>query len=88
MKEIEVKVLNINKQDISTDIAYDPNDYMEISSDNITFYNIGSAELPITFTQVPVGEKRAIYIRANKTKGNFNNSGKTGQLLISWLTTV
>ena len=79
---------DINKQDISTDIAYDPNDYMEISSDNITFYNIGSAELPITFTQVPVGEKRAIYIRANKTKGNFNNSGKTGQLLISWLTTV
>jgi hypothetical protein len=79
---------DINKQDISTDMAYDPNDYMEISSDNITFYNVGSAELPIIFNQVPAGDKRAIYIRANKTKGNFNNSGKTGQLLISWLTTV
>lgn len=79
---------DINKEGVENDIIYDPNNYLEISSDNINFYDVGSAKLPMTFNQVPAGVKTSIYIRSNKTESGFDNSPKTANLLVSWLTTV
>jgi len=78
---------NINDEGISNDIVYTPNNFLEISSDDISFYSVGSENLPITFSGVPNGDSRTIYIRSNKDK-NFSGSDSTANLLISWLTTV
>jgi hypothetical protein len=68
-------------------ITYDPNDFMEISQDGMTFYGADSANLPIVFTAVPSGDSRTIYIRANKND-NFLQSKYTGTIVFEWLTSV
>lgn len=78
---------NVVSEDIIKDITYFPNQFMEISSDNINFYGVGSSNLPIVFSQVPVGETKIVYIRASKN-ANFAQSKKTANLLIEWTTTV
>ena len=79
---------DISMEGIQTGIIYDVNNYVEISIDNINFYGVDSLNLPVTFVQVPNGDKRSIYIRSNKTVEGFDNSAKTADLLVSWLTTV
>ena len=79
---------NIEQEDITNAMFYDPNNYVEISKDNINFYNSSSELLPLVFEQVPSGETRSIYIRANKTVDGFTNSAKSADLLVYWLTTV
>ena len=78
---------SINTEGIETDIVYTPNDFLEISSDNINFYGIGSDQLPLIFEQVPSGDKKTVYIRSNKDY-RFKQSKKTADLIVNWLTTV
>jgi hypothetical protein len=78
---------NISSEGIDKDITYTPNEFVEISSDNINFYGVGSDQLPITFQQVPTGSSRTIYVRSNKND-NFKQSKKTANLVVGWLTTV
>jgi len=78
---------NIGTEGIAKDIVYTPNEFLEISSDNTNFYDVGSDQLPIVFSQVPVGESRTIYVRTNKNK-NFGKNKTTANVLIEWLTTV
>jgi len=78
---------NPNEEGISKDRVYTPNEFIEISSDNISFYGVGSAQLPLVFSQVPSGASRTIYIRTNKTN-DFGRNKTTASLIISWLTTV
>jgi len=78
---------DVNKEDIDKDIVYTPNDFLEISKDNINFYNMRSSSLPLIFEQVPSGESRTIYVRSNKND-NFKQSKKTASLIVEWLTTV
>jgi len=78
---------SINTEGIETDIVYTPNDFLEISSDNINFYGIGSDQLPLIFEQVPSGDKKTVYIRSNKDY-RFKQSKKTANLIVNWLSTV
>ena len=78
---------NINDESNTKDITYTPNQFLEISADNSTFYGVGSDQLPIIFEQVPVGTTKTIYIRSNKND-NFLQSKKTASLIVQWLTTV
>ncbi len=78
---------NVETEGVQKDITYIPNEFLEISSDNSTFYGIGSINLPIVFEQVPVGESETIYVRANKTD-TFAQSKNTASIIVSWLTTV
>lgn len=78
---------DINVQDVENDILYLPENYIEISKDNVNFYGLGSDQLPLKFEQVSIDTSVPIYIRVNKTLGmkSFSN---TAQLIIEWLTTV
>jgi len=78
---------NPYQQDISRDVTYTPNEFLEVSPDNINFYGVESANLPIIFEQVPAGDTKIIYLRSNKND-NFLQSKKTASLVVQWLTTV
>jgi hypothetical protein len=75
---------NIEYENLDADKKYDPNHFVQISSDNNNFYGVGSEYLPIVFEQVPAGENRTLYIRANKDK-NFSSSNSTANIKIEWL---
>jgi hypothetical protein len=49
---------DINTQGITESTTYTPNQFMEISKDNLNFYGLGSGQLPLVFEAVPNGEKR------------------------------
>ena len=78
---------NINEDGVSKDISYEPNKFLEISKDNMNFYNIDSSMIPFIFEQVPPGDSRTIYLRSVKNE-YFKQSKKSANLLVSWLTTV
>ena len=78
---------NIEREDIGKEIIYTPNEFLEISSDDINFYGVGSASLPLIFQAVPVSGSKTVYVRASKDE-NFAQSRKTATLIIDWLTTV
>jgi hypothetical protein len=77
----------MNAEGVEGDIVYTPNEFLQVSSDNINFYGIGSSNLPFIFEQVPIGGSRTVYARSNKNQ-NFMQSKKTASLIVSWLTTV
>lgn len=79
---------NPNEEGILKDKVYTPNDFIQISADNINFYGIGSDQLPITFSQVPSGESRTVYIRTNKNEDFVSCTKLSAPILIQWLTTV
>jgi hypothetical protein len=78
---------DINIEGVEKDLSFFPNDFIEISKNNIDFYGPGSTNLPFEFLQVPAGETKTIYVRSNKND-NFKQSKKTGSLIVQWLTTV
>jgi len=78
---------NIEQEGISKEISYTPNEFLEVSANNVYFYSVGSVNLPLIYQAVPAGEARTIYVRSNKNE-NFAQSKKTATLIIDWLTTV
>lgn len=64
--------------------SYTPNDFVEISKDDISFYGVNSTELPFIFKNVPADEKKTIYVRSNKLDGFKDCNNKTGSVLIDW----
>jgi hypothetical protein len=62
-----------------------PNEFIEISSDGTNFYNRDSANLPLTFEQVPVGESRRVYVRTNIPRVLSGSERRTANLKIEWL---
>jgi hypothetical protein len=78
---------NINVEGIEKDVTYVPNDFIEISKNDIDYYGIESKQLPLIFQQIPAGEKRTIYVRSNKNI-NFKQSKKTAAVVVDWLVSV
>ena len=62
-----------------------PNEFIEISSDNVIFYNRDSSALPLTFEQVPVDESRRIWVRTNIPISLTGKEKRTADLQIEWL---
>jgi len=78
---------DIEQEGVEKDITFTPNEFLEVSKNNIDFYGVGSANLPLIYQSVPAGESRIIYVRADKND-NFKQSKSTATLIIDWLTTV
>lgn len=78
---------SLEKESSEFEVIYSPENFVEISKDDINFYGIGSENLPLVFEQVPSGDKVTIYIRANKNN-NFSNKNTTAQIVADWLITV
>lgn len=76
---------NINRIDVYGDLPTEPNDFIQISSDGINFYDNSDGVLPFVFEDILPGEKVPIYIRTNKDDGFRNSAKKTGNLIIDWV---
>jgi hypothetical protein len=77
----------IYTQDIVGEHLYTPENFIEISNDDINFVSAGSESLPMIFEQVPSQESKTIYIRTNKIK-KLKSTGSNAQIIVDWLTTV
>ena len=78
---------NFGEEGVEKDITYSVNDFLQVSKDNIIFYNAGSDQLPFVFEQVPNGSSETIYVRSNKTD-KFLHSKLTASLIVEWLSSV
>ena len=61
-----------------------PNQLIEISKDNLTFYKVGDPELPLYFDDVPVDSKIPIYVRSDMPDSMTGREKRTAGLLVSW----
>lgn len=74
---------NINQQ-APTDIRnLTPNDFVQVSEDNIEFFNGRDEEMPLEFKQVQPGEKVPVYIRVDKSKMDELDR-LTGSINVEW----
>jgi hypothetical protein len=80
-------LFNIGAEGVDKDVIYTPNDFLEISQDNVNFYGVESDRLPFIFEQVPAGDSRIVYLRSNKTD-KFKQSKTTATLIVEWLSSV
>jgi hypothetical protein len=78
---------DINKENVVFDNYITPNHFLELSQDEVTFYSLDDGVLPFTFSGVPPGETRTVYIRTNKDD-RAKSVRKTGAVEIGWITTV
>lgn len=79
---------NIDSEGDKTELIISPNNFIEVSENNIDFYGIGSSSLPIVFKNVLVDETKIIYVRANKSENFKNSIKKTADLMIEWVSIV
>jgi hypothetical protein len=66
------------------DTLIKPSKFIEISSDNLTFYKVGAAQLPFVFNQVPPGGIIPIYYRTVLPKELSGAEKRTSAILASW----
>ncbi len=78
---------SINQQDIKGELIYAPENFIELSKDDVSYYGLGSEYLPLVFEQVPSWESETVYLRSIKNS-DFSANNSTAQVIIDWLTTV
>jgi len=61
-----------------------PSDFIEISKDNVTFYKVGSTELPFFFEQVPVNDEIPIWVKVRLPENLIGAEKRTSKILGSW----
>jgi hypothetical protein len=61
-----------------------PNEFVEISKDNLTFYRIGSDQLPFFFEDVPAGETVPVWVKLNLPRNLTGREKRTAKILGSW----
>jgi len=65
-----------------------PNEMIEISKDNITFYNIGDTSLPLVYNSVPNNNMVSVYIRSIVPDGLTGAEKRTASIVASWHVTI
>ncbi len=86
------KVHNYCKTDFSTaaDVNTDkerllkPNELIEISKDNVTFYSVGDPNLPLIYESVPVGDTVYSYARSSLPDDITGREKREASILASW----
>jgi len=61
-----------------------PSQLIELSKDNLTFYNVDSGELPFVFEEVPDNNEVIVYVRNNIPKGLTGDEKRTAGIIASW----
>mgnify|MGYP001224174190 CR=1 FL=1 len=75
---------NTENIDNSTGSFLQPNKLIEISSDNLTFYKVGSADLPFIFDDVTPNTSIPIYVRTIIPKTLIGKEKRTAAIIGSW----
>jgi len=61
-----------------------PSEFVEISSDNVTYHRVDSPDLPFFFEDVPAESSIPIWVRVVVPKGLSGSEKRTAQLIGSW----
>jgi hypothetical protein len=61
-----------------------PSQMVELSADNLTFYDVESGELPLVFYDVPDGDTVEVYVRTKIPKGLTGKEKRTAGIIASW----
>lgn len=80
-KDFESSIFN--REDPSDDLVK-PSNLIEISKDNLTYYKVGDAELPLMWHEVPAGDVTPVYVRTNVSKTLTGEENRTAGLLVYW----
>jgi len=76
--------LNLNIEQFMTNDLLTPDEMIEISKDNVTFYRVGDTNLPFLFEQVPAETIIPVYIKSIVPNNLIGSESRTSKLSISW----
>lgn len=71
-------------QSLSPEELVKPSEMIEISKDNLTFYNVDSGELPLVYSDVADGAVATVYVRTSIPRGLTGKEKRTAALVASW----
>lgn len=74
---------SINNE-VSSTTLIKPQELIEISFDNVTFYRVGSVYLPLKFTQVTPNSVVPVYVKANLPYDLTGKEKRTASIVGSW----
>jgi hypothetical protein len=88
----ELKIYNVCKTEFDSSISdiysnyvkSKPSDLIQISKDNITFYSLGDANLPLFWENVPNNYSVPVYVRTNLPIKMTGNEVRTSELVVYW----
>jgi hypothetical protein len=61
-----------------------PSQLIELSRDNLTFYNVDSGQLPLVFEEVAADAEVTVYVRSVIPKGLTGSEKRTAGIIASW----
>jgi len=87
-----IKIYNYPKTDFSDRLSpnltqnqlIQPSQLIQVSLDNVNFYNIGSTNLPLVQRGILNGKSATIYVRTNIPKGLTGRESRDASLLVRW----
>ena len=78
----------LNTEEVDVVKLKKPSELIEISKDNLTFYRVGSGNLPLSFSMVAPGTVVPVYVRPILTRGLTGAEKRTASLIVEWDVTV
>jgi hypothetical protein len=93
----DFKIHNYCKTDFSDSVGasqaakerlWKPNELIEISKNNVTFYRVGDPNLPLIYENVPVGNTVSTYVRASLPDTLRGTEAREASILASWFVSV
>ena len=73
---------NIEEGNVSQ--LFKASELIEISNNNLTFFKVGSPNLPLLYEEVPSGDSIKVYVRAVIPEGLTGKEKRTPNLIVSW----
>jgi len=93
----DFKIHNYCKTDFSDSLAgteevreklWKPNELIEISKDNVTFYGVGDPGLPLLYEDVAPGNTASVYVRSSLPDTLTGRENREATILASWFVSI
>ena len=73
---------NIEEENVND--LFKASQFIEISNNNLTFFKVGSPNLPLLYEEVQSGESAKVYVKTVIPKGLTGKEIRTPNLVVSW----
>ena len=73
-----------NSEEENVNSLFKTSELIEISKNNLTFFKVGSPNLPLLYEEVPFGDSIKVYVRTVIPKGLTGKEKRTPNLIVSW----
>lgn len=79
---------SLGNYEIDRESLLHPNNLIQISKNNVTFYNIGDTNLPLVYDGVANGDSVTLYVRSSIPDYMTGDESRTAYISASWFITV